>query len=105
MKVNKFLVRVELHNVPTAQWHQIYQALHARMRALGFTSRIRADNGRWYKLPHAEYAIECTDSLIKVRDTVHAWVATVWANHGVVAMEYSAAAWVLPLATAAELAA
>lgn len=46
-----FTVRIELHD---ATWDD-YNVLHAAMEQRGFSRLIRADDGRAYHLPWAEY--------------------------------------------------
>ena len=51
-----FITRLELHDVPSAEWHDIYQQLHAEMAKQLFNTTIIANNGTHYHLPHAMYS-------------------------------------------------
>lgn len=46
-----FTVRIELHNANADD----YEVLHGAMAQQGFFPRIRADNGKVYHMPWAEY--------------------------------------------------
>ena len=61
---NSYLVRIELHN---ADWPDDYDVLHKAMTKLGFGHTIKADDGRSYRLPTAEYAATTNHTIDQVR--------------------------------------
>jgi hypothetical protein len=62
--VANFLVRVELHG---ATWPDDYDALHKAMARAGFDHRLLADDGKYYRLPTAEYAVSGNHTIEAVR--------------------------------------
>lgn len=52
-----FVVRVELHNVPESKSREIYEELHKKMRAKGFSKTITGGNGKTYQLPDSTYTL------------------------------------------------
>jgi hypothetical protein len=59
-----FTVRIELHD---ALWED-YGALHTAMEKKGFSRIIRADDGRNYRMPWAEYNGTGNLTCAQVRD-------------------------------------
>jgi hypothetical protein len=59
-----YLIRIELHN---ATWPDDYNTLHAAMHEAGFDHRLLADDGKYYRLPTAEYSINGNYTILAVR--------------------------------------
>lgn len=92
-----FTTRVELHG---ATWDD-YTRLHEKMRAAGFSTTIKSDDGKLYKLPPAEYRYEGNVNVVFVRDRARAVASSVKAGNAVFVTEGSVCAWIgLELANA-----
>ena len=63
----RYIIRVVLHDNAS---FQDYQLLHANLAARGVHDDIVGDDGRWYRLPPAEYRYEGAEGLPDVRDAV-----------------------------------
>lgn len=71
--MTKFTVRVMLAGNPT---EAEYAALHAAMRQRGLVRFIHGSDGKWYRLPHAEYNRVAEASAQQVLTDVKAAVRT-----------------------------
>lgn len=89
-----FLVRVEM---PNATWED-YDALHVRMRALGFEKEIVSDGGQRYRLPDAEYFGASILPYEVVRDMIQSVVDRIRFGSGVLVTETVRLAWRLDFA-------
>jgi hypothetical protein len=81
-----YLVRVELHD---ATWPDDYNTLHEAMHQAGFDHRLRADNGRYYRLPTAEYSIEGNYTVENVREAANQAAATTGRSRAVLVVAFT----------------
>jgi len=86
----RFTVRVELHE---AKWEG-YERLHAEMEVKGFCRLIKADDGKTYLLPWAEYngAGNLTNS--QVRDIARTAANSTGKRNAVLVTESNGRTWV-----------
>ncbi len=89
--MNRYAARVELNGPPGVQK---YLQLEDAMRRVGFLKEIRADDGVFYRLPHAVYVADGpVIDATKVHDLVARTVAAVWRSNEVIVFRYDEAAW------------
>lgn len=88
--MSQFTVRVELHE---AKWED-YEKLHAEMEGKGFSRLIKADNGKIYRLPWAEYdgAGNLTNS--QVRDIARTAADSTGKRNAILVTESNGRSWV-----------
>lgn len=88
--MSQFTVRVELHE---AKWED-YERLHAEMEGKGFSRLIKADDGKTYHLPWAEYngAADLTNS--QVRDIARSAANSTGKRNAVLVTESNGRTWV-----------
>jgi hypothetical protein len=86
----QFTVRVELHE---AKWED-YERLHAEMEEKGFSRLIKADDGKTYHLPWAEYdgAGNLTNS--QVRDIARTAANITGKRNAILVTESKGRSWV-----------
>lgn len=68
-----FIVRVQLTNEKRGQ----YTLLRDRLLAIGFTKRIKSQQGVEYRLPNGNYLIESNSNLDTIFDAVYKVAHTV----------------------------
>ena len=68
-----YLVRIELH---TATWPDDYNTLHKAMHEAGFDHRLLGSDGKYYRLPTAEYSIDGNYTIENVRQSANQAAAT-----------------------------
>jgi len=86
----QFTVRVELHD---AKWED-YERLHAEMEGKGFSRLIKADNGKTYHLPWAEYDGIGNLTNSQVRDIARAAANSIGRRNAVLVTESNGRSWV-----------
>lgn len=90
-----FTVRVELHQASYAD----YETLHAAMEQQGFSRQIKADDGRTYQMPWAEYDGAGNLTSAQVRDIAKIAADTTRKQNSIFVTEVVTRAWVgLPAA-------
>lgn len=97
--MQRYAIRVELNGTPSGS---IYEQLHAALAAANATRTIRADDGRWYHLPHATYFGTSDMGAMDVRDLIVGIVQSVWWDCDVIVFRYDDAAWRLTPVSAVE---
>ena len=86
----QFTVRVELHD---AKWED-YERLHAEMEAKGFSRLIKADSGKTYHLPWAEYDGAGNLTISQVRDIARAAADSTGKRNAILVTESSGRSWI-----------
>jgi len=81
-----YLVRVELHN---ATWPDDYNTLHKAMHQTGFDHRLLASDGKYYRLPTAEYSIESNQTIENVREAANQCAASTGRSAAVLVVTYT----------------
>jgi|SRR5882672_9858662 len=89
-----FIVRVELHEVNSQKPSgEDYSELHLAMQRRQYFRVIKADEGKWYHLPHAEYTVTWDATRKDVLDEVVGIAASVWQKAGVLVTESKGCTW------------
>ena len=94
--MKNFVVRIELHDANQSD----YERLHELMEGKGYSQTIRGSNGRFFKLPPAEYIAENKPfdfTASKARDEAVSVAKSVKQNPSVLAVECADLAWQLPM--------
>jgi hypothetical protein len=81
-----YLVRIELH---AATWPDDYNTLHTAMEAAGFDHRLMATDGKYYRLPTAEYAINVNSTIEAVRDAAREAADSTGRSNEVLVVQFS----------------
>lgn len=89
----RFVVRVELRNLPPNESEKYYANLDRRMAVLGLTTRIPAAGGATYQLPRAEYWIEGEHTRDSILAKVFPEASAVNGDCGVLVSEITSASW------------
>jgi hypothetical protein len=84
-----FTVRIELHK---ASWDD-YNTLHAAMERRGFSRLVRADDGRTFRLPWAEYDGTGNLTCAQVRDVAQEAANETGKRSSVFVTEAASRAW------------
>ena len=89
--MSAFNTRVELHGVQHDS--DKYTRLHERMAARGFSRRIKANDGRVFELPPAEYHWDGTATNDQIRDLAKAAAAEVVTSYAVLVTKSAGCVW------------
>jgi hypothetical protein len=84
-----FTVRIELHH---ATWDD-YNALHAAMEHRGFSRLVKADDGRTFHLPWAEYNGTGALTCAQIRDIAQEAASETGKKNSVLVTEVASRAW------------
>jgi hypothetical protein len=90
IKMNRYIVRVELYGKPS--WED-YEHLHAAMERRDFERTIASDDGTIYDLPTAIYYRYTSVSLNGVLDEAKTAASSVWQSNGVLASQTTQSMW------------
>lgn len=60
--MSNYITRIELHRAIESD----YENLHAAMAKQGFSRKIESDQGDWYQLPTATYALTSSETRSQV---------------------------------------
>ena len=85
-----FITRVELHDAN----YQDYTALHVYMAAEGYTTTIRASDGKTYQLPPAEYHLDGACTRAQALEKAKCAVQRTLKGFAIVVSESAGATWV-----------
>jgi hypothetical protein len=89
--MTNYVTRVELRGSPTGE---DYQSLHDAMESKGFSRTIKSDDGTVYKLPHAMYYVESTQTATQVCEHANAAATSVWTSCRAFSCEAPSSAWI-----------
>lgn len=87
--MNRFTIRIELHDAPWAD----YEAMYAHLEKHKIVDVIASENGMRYKLPRAEYCYEGKATRAQVLDMAKQSAARVASSFAVFVTESAGRSW------------
>jgi len=80
----RFTTRVQLDGYASEEH---YDRLHQAMKRQGFSRFVRADNGKTYHLPHAEYDRTANLTITQISEDAKLAAQTVWDDFQILVTE------------------